>query len=180
MPRLFVYKLLARVLPADVRLPRGLPEQIDYPELTDVVAMYGVRLRISPDEAAARLPDPGKLESALQRPYTHALYEEADFPRQASVLAHAISEGHCFDDGNKRLAYVVTVAFLLGHGYRLAVSRARFTAWMVMLSEPGETENRERWTIDNLEVQLRRALTLSVHDLARHLFQLRARRSLPR
>lgn len=166
MPRLLFYSLLCHLLPASVRLPSYLPVFVDYPEYDEVLAMYGVRFTYSEQQVLDRLPDPGALEAALKRPENHAYYDEGvDFARQAAILAHAISEGHCFSDGNKRLAYVVTVAFLLGHGFRISVSRIQFTTWLVMLSEPRRGERRGRWSIDDFDSKLRSHLTLCLKDL---------------
>lgn len=71
----------------------------------EVIGMYADRLGLTEQEARALLPSADKLRSSLQRPENRAHYEDADFVRPAATLAHALSEGHNFTDGNKRIAY---------------------------------------------------------------------------
>jgi hypothetical protein len=59
------------------------------------------------------------------------------------------------------------LTFIEEHGYRLGVPEKRFSAWLVMLSEPEKDEVRERWTVEEFESNLRAMLTLSPRLLIR-------------
>src|SRR6266852_4991629 len=65
------------------------------------------------------LRDFGALDSAVIRPKILAYYEEADIFAQAAALIAGIALAHAFEDGNKRLAYVVGETFLLVNGVQL-------------------------------------------------------------
>jgi death-on-curing protein len=67
------------------------------------------------DPAPVRTED--LLDSALQRPRAVAYYAGADLPRQAALLAVAISQAQAFLVGNKRTAYVAADVFLRLNGY---------------------------------------------------------------
>lgn len=166
MIRLFVYEALC-LLPEPLRNPRYAPDPVYYPSEREVLDIYADRFGISEEDAVHRQLHPGALSSALQRPEQAAHYEDVDFVRQAAILAHALSEGHLFSDGNKRVAYDTTLTFIEVHGYRLGVSESRFTAWLVMLSAPETAEGRERWTVDDFEYHLRAKLTLAPSLLIR-------------
>ncbi|WBB92913.1 Fic family protein [Verrucosispora sp. WMMC514] len=83
-----------------------MPE-IYYPTLTDVVRIarkIGVAVR-----------DAGLIESAVARPRTSVFGENAypDLWTKAAALLHSLLNNHPFVDGNKRIGWIVTVAFLL-------------------------------------------------------------------
>ncbi|MCZ7419257.1 Fic family protein [Verrucosispora sp. WMMA2121] len=83
-----------------------MPE-IYYPTLTDVVRIarkIGVAVR-----------DAGLIESAVARPRTSVFGEDAypDLWTKAAALLHSLLNNHPFVDGNKRIGWIVTVAFLL-------------------------------------------------------------------
>jgi death on curing protein len=68
--------------------------------------------------------DVGLLESALARPRTTVLGEDA-YPTvhgKAAALLHSLARHHALVDGNKRLALAATIAFYGLNGLRLAVS----------------------------------------------------------
>ncbi|MEG3634213.1 type II toxin-antitoxin system death-on-curing family toxin [Micromonospora palythoicola] len=83
-----------------------MPE-IYYPTLTDVVRIarkIGVAVR-----------DAGLIESAVARPRTSVFGQDAypDLWTKAAALLHSLLNNHPFVDGNKRIGWIVTVAFLL-------------------------------------------------------------------
>ena len=84
-----------------------------------MIATYGALFDCDQQATVDVLRDPAGLESGLGRPLQWALYEEADLPTQAAVLAHAIAEGQYFLEGNKRLAFAVMHQFLLVNGYAI-------------------------------------------------------------
>ncbi|MET8363387.1 type II toxin-antitoxin system death-on-curing family toxin [Micromonospora sp. NPDC005194] len=80
---------------------------IRYPMLADVAAIarkLGVGIR-----------DAGLVESAVARPKTSVFGEDAypDLWTKAAALLHSLVNNHPFVDGNKRIGWIVTIAFLL-------------------------------------------------------------------
>ena len=63
--------------------------------------------------------DKGLLESALARPRS-GFYES--LTEQAAALMHSLINNHCFIDGNKRVGFALTAAFLIMNGHRISVS----------------------------------------------------------
>lgn len=74
------------------------------------------------------------MESALARPITYALYEDADLALQAAVLAHGIAEGQPFIDGNKRTALVAMLTFLEANDLAVRRSDPDLAEWIIRLS----------------------------------------------
>ena len=60
------------------------------------------------------LRDKGALESALMRPQT-GYYQ--DITEESSALMESLAMNHPFVDGNKRMAFFATDAFLRFNGY---------------------------------------------------------------
>jgi death-on-curing protein len=63
----------------------------------------------------------GQLESALTRPQQVLAYAQTPPPlaRLAAVLCHGLARGHCFPDGNKRVALAILDVFLQMNGSEL-------------------------------------------------------------
>ncbi|MFG1916310.1 type II toxin-antitoxin system death-on-curing family toxin [Micromonospora sp. NPDC048898] len=59
--------------------------------------------------------DAGLVESAVARPQTSVFGEDAypDLWTKAAALLHSLVNNHPFVDGNKRIGWIVAVAFLL-------------------------------------------------------------------
>ena len=70
------------------------------------------------------------------RPQFLAHYADADLVEQAAALANGISRSQAFVDGNKRAAYVATLAFLFRNGYSLAADRLDFATRLTGLADP--------------------------------------------
>lgn len=68
--------------------------------------------------------DAGLLESALARPQTVLLGEDAypDIHTKAAALLHSICSNHALVDGNKRLALAGAIAFLGVNGWQLTLT----------------------------------------------------------
>ena len=59
------------------------------------------------------LRDEGGLESALQRGKQRLAYEQtSDLASLAAAIGFGIASNHPFNDGNKRVAFVVMAVFL--------------------------------------------------------------------
>lgn len=58
-------------------------------------------------------PRQGDLEAALGRPGNPHVYSEAppSLPRLAAAYGFALARGHCFPDGNKRVALAIVDVF---------------------------------------------------------------------
>jgi death-on-curing protein len=100
---------------------------------------------------AAGLRDRGMLESALSRPQNKWLYEQAGLEELAASYAYGLAKNHAFIDGNKRVSFIVMMAFLRLNGVQFAPEPAAATAIILdlaagLVSEDGLT----RWIRDNL------------------------------
>jgi death on curing protein len=69
------------------------------------------------------LRDAGLLDSAIARPKNFYVYENADIIRLSAAYGYGICQNHPFIDGNKRTAFVVTVAFLKTNGFKFQSSQ---------------------------------------------------------
>ena len=80
----------------------------------DVIDLLGL-----PDGS---LRDPGLLVSALGRPRASAFGADAypTLATKAAALLHSLARNHVLVDGNKRLAWICTRAFLRRNGHDLA------------------------------------------------------------
>jgi death-on-curing protein len=67
------------------------------------------------------LRDRSLLESALGKAQNHWIYGEDDVVVLAVQLLAGIVQNHCFEQGNKRTAFIVFVMFLKANGYNLTV-----------------------------------------------------------
>ena len=76
-----------------------------------------------------------RLEGAVARPRTHAVYAGADVALQAAVLAHGIAESQVFVDGNKRTALIALLTFLDINGWMLDTDDVTLAEWMLDLSQ---------------------------------------------
>lgn len=77
-------------------------------DLEDLLGMVE-RLEVGP------VRDVGLLEAAAARPLASAFGEDA-YPRleeKAAALLHSLAKNHALVDGNKRLAWTATIAFLV-------------------------------------------------------------------
>ena len=84
-------------------------------------AMIIAQAAVGPE---VRLADPGLLASALARPSVSAFGEDA-YPtlgRKAAALMESLARNRTLVDGNKRLAWTSTVAFLRINGADLVYS----------------------------------------------------------
>jgi death-on-curing protein len=66
-------------------------------------------------------PRQGDLETALGRPVNLHAYSETPpaLPRLAAAYGFALARGHCFPDGNKRVALAIIDVFLRMNGLEL-------------------------------------------------------------
>lgn len=97
-----------------------------FPSLQETLELH--RLLIERFGGASGVRDPGLLESALLRPRT-GYYDTLSM--QAAALLQSLCQGHCFVDGNKRVAFATAAIFLKLNGYRLKVDAAEGESFIV-------------------------------------------------
>jgi len=99
---------------------------------------------------APRLRDEGMLRSALERPVNKWRYEQSEMAELAAAYAFGLAKNHAFVDGNKRIAFMAMVAFLLKNGILFDPQPAHATAIILSLAA-GEVseESLTRWIRDN-------------------------------
>jgi death-on-curing protein len=102
---------------------------------------------------APGLRDEGMLRSALERPINKWRYEQSELAELASAYAFGLAKNHAFVDGNKRIAFMSMMSFLLKNGIRFAPEPAHATAIILSLAA-GEVseESLTRWIRDNWPV----------------------------
>jgi len=94
----------------------------DYITTTDALAIHQILIRKYGGTDGIR--DMGALESALHRPQT-GYYK--DIVGEAATLLESLAINHPFLDGNKRVAFAVTSAFLRINGYAIHGSSAEIS-----------------------------------------------------
>lgn len=66
------------------------------------------------------MPEPGRAEAIIYRVQNQLYYEGVeDIHELAAMYLIAIARGHIFNDGNKRTAFFVAMAFLNRNGIRI-------------------------------------------------------------
>lgn len=94
----------------------------DYLTTTDALAIHQILIRKYGGTDGVR--DMGALESALHRPQT-GYYK--DIVEEAAALLESLAINHPFLDGNKRVAFAVTSAFLRINGFAIHGSSAEIS-----------------------------------------------------
>jgi death on curing protein len=99
---------------------------------------------------APGLGDEGMLRSALERPVDKWRYEQSGLAQLAAAYAFGFAKNHAFVDGNKRIAFMAMMAFLLRNGVAFEPDPAHATAIIRSLAA-GEVskESLTRWIRDN-------------------------------
>jgi death-on-curing protein len=79
--------------------------------------------------------DENALESALARPRQRFSYDaEADLAALAAAYGYGLAGNHPYNDGNKRVAFVVMAVFLGLNGLQLTASEADVVTTMMALA----------------------------------------------
>jgi death-on-curing protein len=96
------------------------------------------------------LRDEGMLRSALERPVNKWRYEQSDMADLAAADAFGLAKNHAFVDGNKRIAFMTMMGFLLKNGIAFGPDPAQSTA-MILALAAGEVSEQSlaRWVRDN-------------------------------
>lgn len=88
------------------------------------------------------LRDEIALESALARPQQRDAYDaDADLPALAAAYGHGLARNHPFNDGNKRVAFVVMATFLALNGLDLDVPETEVVTVMLDLAAGALSED---------------------------------------
>ena len=99
---------------------------IEFLTLEDVIEIHKILIDKSPlsDESDSIL-DMNLLDSAISQP-KQTFFGELLNPTiydQAAAYLFSLSKNHAFENGNKRTALAVTIAFLRINGYRITLSQ---------------------------------------------------------
>ncbi len=88
-------------------------------------------------------PRQGDLEAALGRPVNLHAYSESPqtLPRLAAAYGFALARGHCFPDGNKRIALAIIDVFLRMNGLALKADELDAVSTIQQLAAGDLTED---------------------------------------
>ena len=103
----------------------------------EVISAHYFMMKRMNDAEQAGVKDHGLLESAVHRPQ-QSLFGEDAYPTlfdKASSLLEALVENHCFHNGNKRTAYLVTKSFLMMNGFHLHMEREYAVEFIVDIAK---------------------------------------------
>jgi death-on-curing protein len=95
-------------------------------------------------------PRQGDLEAALGRPVNLHAYCESPptLPRLAAAYGFALARGHCFPDGNKRVALAIVDVFLQMNGMELTADELDAVSTIQSLAAGELTEDQLAEWID--------------------------------
>jgi death-on-curing protein len=97
-------------------------------------------------------PRQGDLEAALGRPVNLHAYSETppSLPRLAAAYDFALAHGHCFPDGNKRIALAIVDVFLRLNGSELTADEMDAVDTIQSLAAGDLTEDQlTQWIAGN-------------------------------
>lgn len=103
----------------------------------EVISAHYFIMRKMNDADQAGVKDHGLLESAVHRP-TQSVFGEDAYPdlfAKAAALLESLVKNHCFHNGNKRTAYLVTKSFLLINGRHLKMEREYAVEFIVDIAK---------------------------------------------
>ena len=113
-----------------------------------VVAIHARQLRRF--GGAAGLRDDGMLRSALERPVNKWRDQQAELPELGAAYALGLARNHAFVDGNKRVAFMALVVFLIKNGIAFNPDPAHATSIILSLAAGEVSEaSLTRWIRDN-------------------------------
>ena len=89
-------------------------------------------------------PRQGDLEAALGRPVNLHAYSKSPptLPRLAAAYGFALARGHCFHDGNKRVALAIIDVFLRMNGMELTADELDAVSTIQSLAAGDLTEDQ--------------------------------------
>ena len=113
-------------------------------EAADLIAMH--RAVVAEFGGPPGLRDQGLLESAAARPKHLAAYGPASAFELAAAYAFGLARNHPFVDGNKRIALIAALTFLLLNGWEVEAEEAATVLVFLDLAAGKLTEKQlARW-----------------------------------
>ena len=114
----------------------------DYLTMPDVLGIHTLLMQRYGGALGVR--DPGALEAALFRPQT-GYYK--DIVAEAAAMMESLAINHPFTDGNKRIAFAATDAFLRINGWQLKRSAMQIHSEMMQMFDSGtfDLSHLEPW-----------------------------------
>ncbi|MCS7459206.1 type II toxin-antitoxin system death-on-curing family toxin [Paenibacillus doosanensis] len=103
----------------------------------EVISAHYFMMKKMNDAEQAGVKDHGLLESAVHRPQQSVFGEDA-YPTlfdKAAALLESLVKNHCFHNGNKRTAYLVTKSFMILNGYHLRMEREYAVEFIVDIAK---------------------------------------------
>ncbi|GGD82733.1 type II toxin-antitoxin system death-on-curing family toxin [Paenibacillus nasutitermitis] len=103
----------------------------------EVISAHYFMMKKMNDADQAGVKDHGLLESAVHRPQQCVFGEDA-YPNlfdKAAALLESLVKNHCFHNGNKRTAYLVTKSFLMINGKHLGMERVYAVEFIVDIAK---------------------------------------------
>ena len=120
-----------------------------FPTLEETLFLHGRLVARFGGESGVR--DLGLLESALARPRS-GYYETLSL--QAAALLQSLARNHAFVDGNKRVAFALTLVFLRTNGAVLRVSADVGEGFLIgrVIKARAELDEIARWIEKHISV----------------------------
>jgi death-on-curing protein len=103
----------------------------------EVIAAHYFMMKRMNDAEQAGVKDHGLLESAIPRPQQSIFGADA-YPNlfdKAAALLESLVKNHCFHNGNKRTAYLVTKSFLMLNSKQLLMEREYAVEFIVDIAK---------------------------------------------
>lgn len=114
--------------------------------LTKSDALEIHRRTIEAHGGAPGLRDEGALESAIAAVLNRIAYDQADVAACAATYAYHLAQAHAFVDGNKRVAAVTMLAFLVANGASVAATESELEALILEIAAGARDRDRvESW-----------------------------------
>jgi len=103
----------------------------------EVISAHYFMMKRMNDAEKAGVRGHGLLESVVHRPQQSLIGDDA-YPTlfdKASSLLESLVKNHCFHNGNKRTAYLVTKSFLKLNGFHLQMEREYAVEFIVDIAK---------------------------------------------
>jgi len=103
----------------------------------EIISAHYFMMRKMNDADQSGVKDHGLLESAVHRPQQSIFGDDA-YPYlfdKAAALLESLVKNHCFHNGNKRTAYLVTKSFLMINGKHLRMDREYAVEFIVDIAK---------------------------------------------
>jgi death on curing protein len=110
---------------------------VDEPLWVDRLVVDAIHFDLLAQHGGLRgLRDENALESALVRPRNKWAHDpDVDLPSLAAAYAYGIARNHPFNDGNKRMAFVVMYVFLGLNGLEINAPETEVVNAMIQLAD---------------------------------------------